>query len=101
MADFVKVASKDDLAPGQCMVAEANDKVIALYNVDGTFYATDNTCLHQGGPLGEGALDGTTITCPWHAWQWDVTSGKSVFNPSMGVACYPVKVEGQSVLVEV
>ena len=101
MAAFVKVASTSELAPGQCKVTQAGDKSIALYNVDGTFYATDNTCIHQGGPLGEGTLSGTTITCPWHAWQYDVTNGKSSFNPSMGVACFPVKVEEDDVMVEV
>ncbi|MFQ5790467.1 MAG: Rieske (2Fe-2S) protein [Acidobacteriota bacterium] len=101
MAQFVRIASTSEVGPGQCKVADANGKTIALYNVDGTFYATDNTCLHQGGPLGEGALRGTTVTCPWHGWQYDVTSGKSLFNPSMGVAVFPVNVEGDSVLVEV
>ena len=101
MATFVKVASKNDLAPGQCMVAEAEGKILALFNVNGTFYAIDNTCLHRGGPLGEGALDGSTVTCPWHAWQYDVTTGKNIDNPSIGVAGYPVKVEGEDVLVAV
>ncbi len=101
MAEFVKVASTSDLAPGQCKVADAGGKPIALCNVNGTFYAIDNTCLHQGGPLGEGSMETTTLTCPWHAWQWDVTTGKSTVNPAMGVTCYPVKVEGDDVMVEV
>ena len=100
MAEFVKVASTSELAPGQCKVAEADGKSIALCNVNGTFYAIDNTCLHQGGPLGEGSLESGTITCPWHAWQYDVTTGKNTANPAMGVACYAVKVEGDDVLVE-
>ncbi|MEE9264734.1 MAG: Rieske 2Fe-2S domain-containing protein [Vicinamibacteria bacterium] len=101
MAEFVKVASTRDLVPGQCKVADADGKPIALCNVNGTFYALNNTCLHQGGPLGEGSMEATTLTCPWHAWQWDVTTGKSTVNPAMGVACYPVKVEGDDVMVEV
>ena len=101
MAEFVKVASKSELGPGQCKVADADGKIIALCNVNGTFHAVDNTCIHQGGPLGEGSMDGSTITCPWHAWQYDVTTGKNTDNPAMGVNTYPVKVEGEDVLVEI
>jgi nitrite reductase/ring-hydroxylating ferredoxin subunit len=101
MAEFVKVASTSDLGPGECKVADADGKIIALCNVDGTFYAIDNTCLHQGGPLGEGAMDGSTLICPWHAWQYDVTTGRNTDNPSIGVASYRVKVEGDDVLVEI
>ena len=48
-------------------------RVIALFNVDGTFYALDGVCPHQGGPLGQGTLEGCIVTCPWHGWQFDVT----------------------------
>jgi nitrite reductase/ring-hydroxylating ferredoxin subunit len=101
MAQFVKVASTSEVTPGQCRVVEAEGKTLALSNVDGTFYAIDNTCIHQGGPLGEGSLQGNTVTCPWHAWEYDVTTGKNTMNPSMGVGSYPVKVDGDNVLVEV
>ena len=101
MAEFVKVASKSELSPGQCKVADADGKTVALCNVNGVFHAVDNTCIHQGGPLGEGSMDGSTITCPWHAWQYDVTTGKNTGNPAMGVTSYPVKVEGEDVLVEI
>ena len=53
MAEMVKVANTDELEPGQGMVAEVGDKEIALFNVDGTFYAVNNTCVHRGGPLGD------------------------------------------------
>ncbi len=101
MAEFFKVASKSELGTGQCKVTDADGTIIALCNVNGTFHAVDNTCIHQGGPLGEGSMDGSTITCPWHAWQYDVTTGKNTDNPAMGVNSYPVKVEGDDVLVEI
>jgi len=44
---------------------------LAVFNVDGVYYAIDNTCSHRGGPLGEGDLEGTVVACPWHAWRWD------------------------------
>jgi nitrite reductase/ring-hydroxylating ferredoxin subunit len=101
MPQWVKVASKSELSPGQCKTVRADGKSVALYNADGTFYATDDVCIHKGGPLGEGALEGTTITCPWHQWQYDVTTGKNTVNPQMGVDTYPVKVEGDDVMIEI
>ena len=62
MAKFVKVADTDELEPGQCKTVRANDRIIALYNVDGTIYASDDTCSNNGGPQGDGTLEGTTIT---------------------------------------
>jgi nitrite reductase/ring-hydroxylating ferredoxin subunit len=100
MAKVVKVAQLGDLSPGQGKVVQAEGQDIALFNVDGTFHAIHNTCLHQGGPLGEGELEGTTVVCPWHAWQYDVTTGTNVMNPAVKVASFPVKVEGSDVLVE-
>ena len=99
MANFVKVALTNEISPGACKTVEANGKAIALYNVAGTFYATDNTCPHRGGPLGEGELEGTIVTCPWHGWRWDVATGVSPMNPNAKVACVECKVEGDQVLV--
>jgi nitrite reductase/ring-hydroxylating ferredoxin subunit len=78
---------------------EVQGKTIALFHCDGRFYATDNTCLHRGGPLGEGSLSGTIITCPWHGWEFDVTSGVSTMNPAAKVKTFEVAVEGDDLLV--
>jgi len=56
------------------------------------------TCLHRGGPLGEGALEGKIVTCPWHGWQYDVTTGKTTMNPNAGVPCYATKCVRRSVV---
>ena len=101
MADFVKVAEVGDVPPGLGKCVEANGKQIALFNVGGTFYAIDNTCLHRGGPLGEGELEGAVVTCPWHGWQYDVTTGVNTMDESERVERYDVKVEGGEVLVAV
>ena len=100
MANPTKVAETSDIEPGQGKVVEAEGKALALFNCDGRFYAIDNTCIHRGGPLGEGELAGTVVTCPWHGWQWDVTTGANAMNPAMRVGCYRVTVEGSSVLVD-
>lgn len=100
MAKVVKVAGVNDLSPGRGKVVHAEGQDIALFNVDGTFHAIHNTCLHRGGPLGDGELKGTTVICPWHGWQYDVTTGNNVKNPAVTVASFPVKVEGSDVFVE-
>ena len=97
----VVVGKVQDVTPGQGKVVEAGDKTLAVFNVDGRLYAIDNTCPHRGGPLGDGDLDGTLVTCPWHAWRWDVTTGANANSPAVRVGCYPVTVEGADLVVEV
>ncbi|HEY6085786.1 MAG TPA: Rieske (2Fe-2S) protein [Nitrospira sp.] len=99
MAEFVRVAGATDVKPGTGIVAEANGKTIALFNIDGTYHAIDNTCIHRGGPLGEGEVEGNVVTCPWHGWQFNVTTGACMNNPSGKVYSYPVQVEGNDVKV--
>ena len=101
MAKTLKVASTSELAPGQCKVVSAEGTEIALYNVDGKFYALDNVCIHKGGPLGEGSLDGPIVTCPWHGWQYDVITGTNTSNPSLRVKSFKVSVNETDVLVEI
>ncbi len=93
MPNFVKVATVSQVAPGTGMVATVNDKEVAVFNVDGTFHAIDNVCKHRGGPLGEGELDGDTVTCPWHAWQYNVKTGACMTKEGITVDKYEVRVE--------
>ena len=97
----VNVAAVTEIPPGEGRVFEVKGRTLAVFNVDGRFYATDNECPHRGGPLGEGELDGAVIRCPWHAWRWDVTTGANVNNPAVKIACFPVTVEAGTILVEV
>ena len=101
MAEFVKVASTSELEPGSAKTVEVNGKAIALYNVGGKIFATDNTCLHQGGPLGEGILEGEIITCPWHMWEYNVRTGENLGDSSLKLATYPVEVDGTDIKVAV
>ncbi len=98
---FVPVIAAEELAPGSCREALVSGKAIAIFNVAGTFHAIDNRCVHRGGPLGQGALDGCVVYCPWHAWTYDVTTGANTVNPEMSVGRYDVKVEAGQVLVKV
>lgn len=101
MSEFVKVIAVSELAPGGAMEASVAGRPVALFNVDGRFYAIGNTCIHRGGPLGQGSLDGQNVMCPWHAWSYDVTTGVSTANPELRVPRYDVKVEDGQVLVKV
>ncbi len=101
MGSFVKVAKTADLAVGTGKTVDARGREIAIFNVGGRFYAIDNACKHRGGPLGAGELDGKIVTCPLHAWTYDVTTGECFDDSSCRVACFPVKIEGDDVLIEV
>ena len=92
---------KSEVPVGADKVVEVDGKAIAVFNCDGTFYAVDNTCKHRGGPLGEGALAGTTVTCPWHGWEYDVKTGACLLDPKITVKSYPVTLEGDDILVSV
>ena len=99
MSIFVKVASTSDLKPGENKVVSVNGTDIALFNVEGQFFAISNTCLHRGGPLGEGFLEDDVVTCPWHGWRYNVKTGANAMIPTAKVATYQVKVENDDVLV--
>lgn len=100
MGDLVRIAGTADVPPGAGFTAEVNGQAIALFNVDGAYYAIDNTCVHRGGPLAEGELTGETVACPWHGWEYHVKTGKCVTNPSACVKSYPVTVEGSDIKVQ-
>jgi nitrite reductase/ring-hydroxylating ferredoxin subunit len=101
MGEFIKVAKAGDIAPGEARGVDAGGRRIALFNVDGTFHAIDDTCTHRGGPLSEGILMGTEVTCPWHGAVFDVTTGSVLAAPApRDVAHYTVRVEGDNVEVE-
>ena len=99
MADFVKVGKTSDIEPGSGKTVEVNGKPIAVFNIDGAFYAISNTCVHRGGPLGEGEVYRKTVICPWHGWRYDVTTGANQINPSVTLETYQVKVEGDDLCV--
>lgn len=100
MSHWVRIASVGDCPPGQARELVVGDQIVALFNVDGEFFAMDGICPHQGGPLGKGQLTGCTLTCPWHGWQYDVRTGQHRMNASIRHPTFPVKVEGGDVLLQ-
>ena len=99
MSNFIKVANTSELKPGESKVVEVSGEQVALFNVDGEFFAINNTCLHRGGPLGEGFVEGDVVTCPWHGWRYNVKTGANLMIPNQKVPAYPIKVEGNDVFV--
>lgn len=97
---FQRAAKQSEIPVGTVREVHLQGQTIALANVAGKFYALNNTCLHRGGPLGQGELSGTVLTCPWHGWQYQVSTGQVTFNPEMRVATYPVELRGDEVWVD-
>jgi 3-phenylpropionate/trans-cinnamate dioxygenase ferredoxin subunit len=96
-----RVAATGDVPEGQVRVVSAGNRSIALCNVGGTFYALDNLCTHDNGPLGEGRLAGETVECPRHGARFDVKTGSVRALPAVRpIKTYPVQIEGEEVLVD-
>jgi nitrite reductase/ring-hydroxylating ferredoxin subunit len=102
MSEQVKVAQVDQLPPGKGMLVKVKGREVALFNVAGTFYAISNSCSHSTGPLAEGRLYGSIVTCPWHGAQFDVTTGQNCGLPATKpVTAYPVYAEDSSIFIEI
>ena len=98
---FVRAAAASEIPVGTIKEVNVGGTAVALANIAGAYHAINNTCLHRGGPLGEGTLEGKIVTCPWHGWQYDVTTGKLLTNPAIGLQCYPVEVRGDDLFVDI
>jgi 3-phenylpropionate/trans-cinnamate dioxygenase ferredoxin subunit len=102
MSEFARVATRSELPPGGKLLAEVDGRPIAVFNVDGSFYAIDDVCTHDGGPLAEGELEGKEIRCPRHGARFDVTTGRALCMPAFEpVATHRVEVRGEDVYVAV
>ena len=85
-----------DLKPGHAALVIVDGEDVAVFNVDGTFYATQNACTHADGPLNEGDIEGCRVTCPWHASVFDVRDGSVIEGPASDpLKTYRVVVEGE------
>ena len=102
MANFVTVATVDELPPGSRAVVEIEDRYIALFNVEGRYYAIEDRCTHDDGPLAEGELYGTVIECPRHGATFDITTGAVLSMPAVKpVPRYETRVENGEVQIAV
>ena len=101
MSELHKVAGTNDVSPGQCISVDVGGQRVALFNVEGNYYAIGGTCTHRGGPLSEGEVDSTIVTCPWHGAQFDLKTGDVLGPPApTGVPAYNVVVEDDDIKIE-
>lgn len=113
MANPHRVCKVSDLPPGQRTIVDIAGRSIGVFNIEGEYHALRNVCPHQLAPLCKGRISGTTLPgpvgefnyghegrilrCPWHGWEFDITTGRSVFNPhKVRVRSYEVTVEGEN-----
>ena len=89
------------LPPGEILEILHGEKRIAICNVDGKLHAVDGVCPHREGPLAQGALHGTAVVCPWHAWEFDCVTGEHDYNPSIKLKTFRVELSGDDILVEI
>ena len=102
MGRLVKVAETKDVPPGTALAVDLEGHKIAVFNAGGTYYAIDDTCTHRGGPLSEGGVEGTVVTCPWHGATYDITTGNVLGPPArQGVASYQVRIDVNDVAIEI
>lgn len=97
---FVKVGSAGELAPGSVIEAVVGGEAYAICNLAGELHAFEGTCPHAGGPLGEGTIDGENLVCPWHAWEYNCRTGVNTYDDSVRLASFPVKIEGDDILID-
>lgn len=101
MPRLVRVAAVGEIAVGSGKTVEVGDLLLAVYNAgDGRYYASSAICPHEYGPLGDGVLDGASIVCPMHGFDFDLRTGACRVDPLLSVEVYPVRVQGQDLLVE-
>jgi nitrite reductase (NADH) small subunit len=101
VTEFIQLATVSQIPPGTSRAFPLGRYDVAIFNIDGEFYALENTCPHQGGPLADGWIEGATVTCPWHAWSFDVRDGKMTLGDFARVTRFPVRVEQDDIYVGV
>jgi nitrite reductase (NADH) small subunit len=98
---FHSVPEAAQIKPGKGMTVSVAGKRIALFNLDGEFHALDDTCPHVGAPIGGGWVDGATVACPMHGWEFEIKTGKGVTVPGCSLARYPVRMTDGTVEISI
>jgi nitrite reductase (NADH) small subunit len=97
---WTKLASVTELLPGGLIEVERGEDRYALCNVGGEVRAMSGVCPHHGGPLGEGALNGELVACPWHMWEFHSGTGVCTMNDSLRIPTFSVRIEGDAIMVD-
>lgn len=101
MPQWLKVAKLDEIPYQTGLEVVAGNRIVALFRSDDGIVALDGVCPHAGGPLAKGRVDGQIVTCPWHGWQFNVTTGRHCLSPSLSHPKIEVRVENDDVFVEI
>jgi nitrite reductase (NADH) small subunit/3-phenylpropionate/trans-cinnamate dioxygenase ferredoxin subunit len=99
--NFRTVARVGEVPEGAGIPVEVGDRMIALFLKDGSYFAIDDECPHQGAPLCDGFVEDKTVTCAWHGWRFSLEDGRWLDNPRIRVGAYPVRVVGDEIQVAV
>lgn len=94
------LCKRDEIPENGALELVVEGRVIAAFQVDAVVYAVDGMCAHQGGPIAQGSLDGKCVTCPWHGWQYDVTSGENLLTGKKMLDTFSVELRGDEVWIE-
>jgi nitrite reductase/ring-hydroxylating ferredoxin subunit len=100
VADFVTVGRVQDFVPGQGRMVVVGGRHVALFRLDEGFFAIDNLCLHQAGPLCDGDIENGVVTCPWHGWSYDIRTGILVQDGKVGVSRHNTRVVGDQIEIQ-
>lgn len=100
MPDWKHLIEATDCPAGTAQEVLVDGRVLAVFNVEGTYYALDGICPHQGGPLGKGQLNGCVVTCPWHGWQFNVATGQQQINDRIVHTTYPLRHDGDDIYIQ-
>jgi nitrite reductase (NADH) small subunit/3-phenylpropionate/trans-cinnamate dioxygenase ferredoxin subunit len=101
MSDFQTVCRVGEVVPGEGKTVQVGTKLIALFCINGAYHAIDDTCPHMGASLSGGYVEQGIVTCPWHAWRFRLADGAWADNPRLKIGCYPVRVEGDQIQIQV
>ena len=101
MPNYKPAVKTSEIPDGTGKICRVNDHEVAIFNVGGQFHCVTNVCPHRGGPLAEGELEGNVVTCPWHGWRFDVTTGASPVNPAATIEKYLVRIQEDEVQVDI
>ena len=102
MENYKRVGSVNDLNNGEAKKIEIDDKKIALFRIDGDYFATDDTCTHEKASLSEGEIDNETVTCPHHGARFNIKTGQAMSLPAMfPVKTYQIKIDGDNIMINI
>jgi len=101
MAGWVHIGSASDIPEGGCKLVEAGGTKVAVFRIAGALHAMEDTCPHRGGPLSQGMIAGSKVTCPWHYWSFDIATGRNTTSEEIKVKVYPLDVRGDELFVDI